>query len=159
MNYAEWLTSVPVEIREDSLWKMEAYRLALFAADLAWHDATKLIGDKRTIGLASQLYEAVGSISANISEGYSRGTGRDRARFCEYALGSARESLGWCFKGRHVLGEAVSNHRLRLLTQINRLLLTMVPDQRGATLREEPVNYSSAPPPEMSGLIQTVPLP
>jgi hypothetical protein len=35
MNYEEWLKSVPVEITGDSLWKVEAYRLALFAADWA----------------------------------------------------------------------------------------------------------------------------
>ncbi len=39
----------------------------------------------------------VGSIRANIAEGYSRGTGKDRARFYEYALGSARESRDWYF--------------------------------------------------------------
>jgi hypothetical protein len=36
MNYEEWLSGVPEEIRADSLWKVEAYRLALFAADLGW---------------------------------------------------------------------------------------------------------------------------
>jgi hypothetical protein len=34
---------------------MEAYRLALFAADLGWHDVTKLAGDRRTLDLAGQL--------------------------------------------------------------------------------------------------------
>lgn len=28
---------------EDSLWKMEAYRLALFAAEIGWHDVTELM--------------------------------------------------------------------------------------------------------------------
>ena len=60
---------------------MEAYRLALFAADLGWHDVTKLAGDRRKLDLAGQLYRALGSIEANIPEGYSRGSGRDRARF------------------------------------------------------------------------------
>lgn len=69
MNYTEWLETVPVYLTEDSLWKMEAYRLALFAADFAWHDVTKLLQDKRTLGLASQLYDAMGSIGANLSEG------------------------------------------------------------------------------------------
>ena len=95
MNYENWLQGVPMEITGDSLWKMEAYRLALFAADLGWHDVTRLTGDRRTLDLAGQLYRALGSIEANISEGYSRGSGRDRARFYEYALGSARESRGW----------------------------------------------------------------
>ena len=51
MNYDEWLKSVPVEIAGDSLWKAEVYRLALFAADLGWHDVSKLMKDKRTLGL------------------------------------------------------------------------------------------------------------
>src|SRR5580765_5186990 len=104
MNFQEWLETVPEEIKADSVWKSEAYRLALFAADLAWHDVTKLVRDKRTISLGDQLYRAAGAVSADIEEGYSRGTGKDRARFYEYGLGSAREARGWCFKGRHVLG-------------------------------------------------------
>jgi len=132
MNYGTWMKGVPVEITGDSLWKMEAYRLALFAADLGWHDVTRLAGDKRTLDTAGQLYRALGSIEANVSEGYSRGSGRDRARFYEYALGSARESRGWYYKGRHILGETVTEHRIRLVTHIARLLLAMIPNQRTA---------------------------
>ena len=145
MNYSEWLNGVPEELTGDSLWKMEAYRLALFAADLAWQDATKLMQDKRTIGLAGQLYDAVGSIGANLSEGYSRGSGKDRARFYEYSLGSARESRTWYYDGRHVLSAAVIDHRLRLLTQLIRLLLTMVPNQRSQTLHEDQTPYYVEP--------------
>jgi four helix bundle protein len=143
MNFEEWLKSVPAEITSDSLWKMEAYRLALFAADLGWHDVTKLAGDRCTLDLAGQLYRALGSVEANISEGYSRGSGRDRARFYEYALGSARESRGWYYKGRYVLGDSVAEHRVRLLTQMVRLLLAMVPDQRafGSFLKEDSAAY------------------
>ena len=141
MNYTEWLKTIPKELTDDSLWKMEAYRLAFFAADFAWCDVTKLMQDKRTLGLASQLYDAVGSIGANLSEGYSRGTGKDRARFYEYSLGSARESRTWDDDGRHILGEAVIQHRLEFLTRLIRLLLTMVPDQRGQLLHEDAVPY------------------
>lgn len=59
MNYQEWLEEVPEEVTGDSLWKMKVYRLALFVADLGWRDVTKLIRDKRTIGLADQLYRAL----------------------------------------------------------------------------------------------------
>src|ERR1051326_734881 len=104
---------------------MEAYRLAMFAADIGWHDVSKLMRDKRTLDLSDQLYRALGSVGANISEGYSRGTGKDRARFYEYALGSARESRSWYWNGRHILAQAAIEHRLSLLTQITRLLLTM----------------------------------
>ena len=143
MNYEEWKRSVPQTITDDTLWKMEAYRLALFLADLGWYDVTKLISDKRTLDLSDQLYRAIGSISANLAEGYSRNTGKDRARFYEYALGSGRESRDWYYKGRHVLREEVTSHRLclRLLTQVIRLLLTMVPQQRGHGVREDSTFY------------------
>jgi four helix bundle protein len=171
MNYEMWAKSVPVEITGDSLWKMEAYRLALFVSDLGWHDVTKLTGDRRTLDLAGQLYRALGSIEANLAEGYSRGSGRDRARFYEYALGSARESRGWYYKGRFVLGERVATHRLQLLTQIVCLLLAMVPDQRayGSFLKEDAFAYrpdqnqaSLEPPPNpelLSQLLQDLPMP
>jgi four helix bundle protein len=141
MNYQNWENLVPEAIRADSLWKMRAYQLALFLADMSWHDVTKLIQDCRTRGLADQLYRAVGSMSANLAEGYSRGTGKDRARFYEYALGSARESRDWYFKGRHILGDTVTQHRLQLLAEIIRLLLTMVSQQQGHILREESGSY------------------
>ncbi len=141
LAYREWLTTVPVEITGDSLWKMEAYRLSLFAGDVAWRDATKLGGDFRTRSLSDQLYRAVGSLAANISEGYSRSSGKDRARFYEYALGSAREARGWYYEARHVLTDEVALHRLRLLTEMIRLSLTMVPHNRELTLREDAPEY------------------
>ena len=115
--------------------------MALFASDLGWKDSTKLSKDRRTISLADQLNRSVGSISANLSEGYSRGTGKDRARFYEYALGSSRESRDWYYKSRHVLGEAVLEHRMRLFSEIIRLLLTRVPEQRGHVIREDEAAY------------------
>ena len=168
MNYTEWLPIVPPEITADPLWRVTAYRLALFAADIAWHDVTKLMHDKRTLGLASQLYEAVGSVGANLSEGYSRGSGKDRARFYEYSLGSGRESRTWYFDGRHVLGEAVTTHRLQLFSEMIRLLLTMIPDQRSVSLHEDSPPYRihseasatlTLDEPALSALLQNVPLP
>ena len=141
MNYEDWIKTVPSEITGDPLWRVEAYRLALLASDLGWRDVTKLISDKRTLALLDQLYRALGSVGANLSEGYSRGTGKDRARFYEYSLGSARESRGWYFNGRFVVGEKVATHRLKLCTHIIRLLLKMVPEQRGSGLREEAPPY------------------
>jgi four helix bundle protein len=145
MNFETWIQTVPSQITNDSLWKMEAYRLSLFAVDLGWHDVTKLTGDRRTLDMSGQLYRALGSIEANISEGYSRGSGKDRARFYEYALGSARESRGWYYKGRHVLGEPVAEHRIRLITHVARLLLRMIPDQRGfgSFVHEDSIPYGA----------------
>ncbi len=141
MDYEEWLVTVPEEIRADSLWRVTAYRLALFLGDLGWHDTARLVEDRRMVSLADQLYRALGSISANLAEGYSRGTGRDRARFYEYALGSDRESRDWYFKARHILGETVFRHRLQLLTRLIQLILVMIPQQRGRSLREPLATY------------------
>jgi four helix bundle protein len=171
MKYEEWEKTVPETIKADSLWKMTAYRLALFVADLGWYDVTKLMKDRRTISLSDQLYRALGSISANLGEGYSRGTGKDRARFYEYALGSARESRDWYFKGRHILGESIAEHRMQLLSEIIRLTLTMIPQQRSYSMvQEERAPYGvSQPDPqpeetsnlgkEAENLLQNVPLP
>ena len=149
MNYVQWQESVPEVIRGDSLWKMTAYRLALFLGDVAWRDVTTLSKDRRTLSLSDQLYRATGSVGANLAEGYSRGTGRDRARFYEYALGSARETRDWYFKGRHILGNEVVAHRLQLLTEIIRVLLTMIPDQRGDTLKEDEHPYRTVASPSL----------
>lgn len=156
MTFESWKEKVPDPIRGDSLWEVEVYRLSLFASDISWRDAGTLRERQRTRSLADQLYRSVGSISANVAEGFSRGTGKDRARFYEYALGSARESRDWYFKGRFVLGEEVITHRLDFITQIIRLLLVMVPEQRGGKLREPDPVYESAPPTDKA-LLEDIP--
>ena len=42
MRYVEWQAGVSDEIKGDSLWKLEVYRLGLFAADISWQDALVL---------------------------------------------------------------------------------------------------------------------
>ncbi|TEU13574.1 MAG: four helix bundle protein [Anaerolineales bacterium] len=155
MTYNEWLASVPLELTNDPLWRMEVYRLAVFASDPAWHDVSGLAKDKRTVSLSDQLYRAIGSVSANISEGYSHRSGKDQARFYEYALGSAREARGWYYQGRHVLSEAVATHRIKLLTRIIRLLLTIIPAERGYKLKEEQASYDVG----LIDLLDNIPMP
>ncbi len=143
MEYEEWEVTVPEAIRGDSLWKMTAYRLALFAADVGWRDVLDIGKHRHALSLSDQLYRSLGSIGANLAEGYSRGTGLDRARFYEYALGSARESRDWYYKARHILGDSTVEQRLALLTRIIQLTLTMVPQQRGRILKEDAVAYGA----------------
>ncbi len=92
MNYQEWKQNVPIDFIGDPLWRVEAYRLGMFVVDIGWPDVTKLMHDKRTLSLSDQIYRGLGSISTNLAEGYSHGTGKNRARYYEYALGSTRES-------------------------------------------------------------------
>ena len=130
MTFEEWEATVPWQIREDPLWKVEAYRPGLFISDIVWSDAGKMLREFRTLSFADQICRAAGKLSSNVAEAYSRGTGKDRAEFYEYALGSARETRDWYYKSRHVLKERITTHRLTLCTQLIRLLIRMVANER-----------------------------
>ena len=141
MIFTQWQASVPPEITHDPLWNMDVYRLALFIGEIAWFDVCKLSLDKRTLEISDQLHRAVGSISANIAEGYSKASKKDEARYFEYSLGSAREARDWYYKSRHILGDDVFIHRARLLVQIIRPLLKIVPEFRGKKISDERSDY------------------
>ncbi|MBX7234615.1 MAG: four helix bundle protein [Caldilineales bacterium] len=130
-NYDEWQQQVPESLKRDQLWQFETYRKALFLSDLAWFDAEKLLADPRGRATAWQLVDAAGSVSANIEEGYGRGFGKDYARFLRIAAGSAKETRGWYFRGRHVFDAALVSHRLALADEIIGGLVTTSNQQRG----------------------------
>lgn len=67
-----------------------------------------------------------------MAEGYSRASGRDRVRLFEYALGSVREAIHWYRRADRERGSAIDpTARVEVLTQIRRLLLTIIPAERG----------------------------
>lgn len=146
MKYDEWLETVPPEITNDPIWKLEVYRLALFAGDIGWNDVLSLSRNNLMWSVADQLHRSLGSISANLTEGYSRSKGLDRARFFEFSLGSARESRDWYYKSRHVLSPEVVKHRMGLVTLIVSMLVPMISHQRSNAIREEEAEYNSQPP-------------
>ena len=83
-----------------------------------------------------QIIRSAGSISANIEEGFGRGFGRDYARFLKIAVGSARETQGWYWRGRKLLPPKVCQHRIALLDEII-----------AHTIRRHTANESTAQPP------------
>jgi four helix bundle protein len=129
MKYGEWLEGVPKYIKKDPLWDIEIYRKALFFSDLAWHDCETMLDHRLGRPVAWQLIRSAGSISANMEEGYGRGFGKDYARFLRIALGSARESRGWYYRGRQLLNADVIEHRMNLLQTIISGLITMSQQQ------------------------------
>ena len=141
MNYQEWMKTVPTEITQDPLWNLDVYRLGLFIADIGWEDVVLLNKNALTRAAADQIHRSLDSISANIAEGYSRSTGKDRARYFEYALGEAREARDRYFKTRRVLKQEVVLHRIKILTQIVKILNAFVPAQRKRGIREEKGAY------------------
>ena len=129
---------------------MSAYRLALYSMSLAQSDARQIRANRLTRPHLDQLLRAVGAISADIDEGYSRSSGRERAHYYEYALGSARESRGWYYKCAAAFSPDVLAERLALLSEIIRILAAIIPRER--VIRVEPNHVRrervSPPPPD-----------
>lgn len=138
MTFEDWEASVPEDLRSDAVWRIEAYRLALFLADLSWEDSQRLLREPRAKAMVDQLFRSCGNISSSICEGYSRTTPAQRALFYGYALGSTREARDWYYKCRRAMRAEVVTHRLSVASSIIRLLLTMVRNERAAGRRAIP---------------------
>ena len=134
MSTREQLPKSESESR-DPLWRMRAYRSACELVEEAWKDCEILRHHPTTDKIAGQLYAAVGSIAANLGEGYSHSSGKDRARIFEYALGSTRESMAWFRTAQPILGRETVSARLEKLEEIRRLLLATIPRERGRLIR------------------------
>jgi four helix bundle protein len=142
MNYPEWEQGMPDDLRQDVLWKMKVYRLAMFLADIAWEDVSLLAKDSRTKSLSNQLYRAVGSVCANLKKDTQKRARRIGPDSMSMLFGSARESRGWYYRARHLLKTEVYEHRSALLTEIIKLLLTIIPKERSRVICESPVKYT-----------------
>jgi four helix bundle protein len=114
---------------------MQAVQITRELLPHCWDDAQKLAQNELTKRIAGQLYAAMGSILANLGEGYSRSSGRDRAKIFEYALGSVRESMEWYRSSVSVIGQDTVQARLGKLEQVRRLLLATIPRERDRLIR------------------------
>jgi four helix bundle protein len=117
---AAWDDRQPKWDKTDPLWTLLAYRLARWTLDLALQDLKHLRGV--SIETRDQLHRAITSISTNVAEGHARNTARDRARFYNYALGSAREAGIWYASIGSELPDGVADARLAILSRIRKLL-------------------------------------
>jgi len=131
-GFAEWEATLPAAVTRDPIWRTPAYRFGVWLADLAKADAIILRTDRNSWNDTDQLLRAVGAISANLAEGYSCSTGRERARYYDYALSTTRESKDWYLKARHLLGNEVVEQRHAVLERIIRILTAIIPREREA---------------------------
>ena len=138
MTFEEWEEAATAEMRLDRLWRMRAYRLACYLSDVGRGDAAILAQEPLTRESAGQLFQAIGSIRANLAEGYSRSAGKDRARIFEYGLGSARESREWYRHTKVALGSTCVSERCSVLEEIIRLLLAIIPRERSRKIDRDP---------------------
>ena len=130
----------------DPLWSVQAYRLSVYAIACHTFDrrSKPAIGKTPTF---DQLRRSIGSIAANIAEGYSRASAKDRNCFYGYALGSTREAISWYDTLELGFGAEFAVRQSTLI-QIRRLLLTMLRRTRTADERNafrEGINKSPDP--------------
>ena len=130
LTYEEWVAQVPESMKHDALWSFQVYPKALFLSDLVWEDSDRMMKDGRGRVVAQQMIRSVGSICANIEEGHGRGFGKENAYFQRVALGSARESRGWYYRGRRFLDPELLQQRLRLLDEVIAALVLAAGQQR-----------------------------
>ena len=146
-EYQNWEVRRVAILGKDPMWRMSVYRLARFTADRAWEDVRRLGADSHTREIATQLNRSICAICADLAEGYSRSSGRDRVRFYEYALGSARESREWYLQGEPVLGEERTAGATHLPGRICRLTLSLIPAERRRLIRPSASSPRPNPPP------------
>jgi four helix bundle protein len=120
---------------QDPLRRMRVIQLVEELIPECFQDAKIIKAEPITFEIAGQLYAAVCSIEANASEAYSRSSGKDRAQRFEYALGSVRESMSWYKSSTPVLGVEVVTNRRDRLEEMRRLLLAIIPRERGRTMK------------------------
>jgi four helix bundle protein len=120
---------------KDPVARMRVYQLAFKLRPACLEDSQTILQNPITEKIAGQLYTAVGSIPANLVEGYSRSSGRDRSRIFEYSLGSARESMEWYEASKHLVESEIFHDRMDVLNEIVRMLLAIIPEERGRTIK------------------------
>ena len=129
-QFKEWEQVTPADLFGDPIWRLPAFRIARFLSDVARSDVTALVRDGAPRTKITQLERCVPSIAANIAEGYSKFSGKERARYFEIALGSARESREWYRDARSWLGRERAEERGMLLTRIIKILTVAIPLER-----------------------------
>jgi len=95
----------------DKLDELRFYQMSLELWDEFWNDSETLLKDVRGREICKQLTRAVGSISANIEEGYGRGFGKEYPHFLRISRGSAREARGWFRRSKYLIDEKIINER------------------------------------------------
>ena len=103
---------------KDRLDEVVVYQLAKEHWEEHWFDCDKLEKDLRGREIVKQLTRSVGSISANIEEGYGKGLGKEYPMFLRYSRGSARETKGWYMRPNKLLSEETIKRRIEKLDSI-----------------------------------------
>jgi four helix bundle protein len=106
----------------DPLLRYPFYVKALELYERVIEDTDRPVRDERWRVIVRQLVRSAGSISANIEEGYGRGTSQEFAHRLKIARGEAYESRGWYWRSRRFLPAPLIENRQGQLGEIIALL-------------------------------------
>jgi len=106
----------------DRLDEIVFYQMSMRLWEECWYDTEILLKDSRGREISNQLIRAVGSISANIEEGYGRGYGKEYPQFLRISRGSAREARGWYKRSSRLLSITTIEDRDKKLSSIIAML-------------------------------------
>ena len=104
--------------RRDRLEELEVYRLAMQVWELFWQDSERRAKDFLGREIARQMVRCIGSIAANIEEGYGRGFVKEYPQHLRYSQGSAREARGWYQRVLPLLGRELVQGRDEMLSRL-----------------------------------------
>jgi four helix bundle protein len=90
-------------------------------------DDSEVLGkDYRGREIVRQLIRSIGSISANIEEGYGRATGREFKRYLIISRASARESKGWYLRSKTLINSYTIDSRIKGIDEILAMINSMI---------------------------------
>ncbi len=125
---------------KDKLDDLIFYQKSMQLYDLCWEDCEVLAKDFRGREVAKQMIRSVGSISANIEEGYGGGFGKEYPQFIRYSRGSARESKGWYLKSKFMLKAELIEIRVGLIQEIIAMLNKTIDTLENKNTRDKKSN-------------------
>lgn len=105
--------------------------------EMVCEDIAKWPKTKEANAIAYQLLDAVGSISANIAEGYGRGGPKEFEQFLRYSRGSTAETEDWLTKA--LMLKLIPNDRFEtyvsLFEELNKMNGSFINRLRGQNKR------------------------
>ena len=122
----------------DKLDEVIFYQMSMELWNDCWDDTDILLKDIRGTEICKQLIRAVGSISANIEEGFGRGFGKEYPQYLRISRGSAREARGWYRRSNRLLDKRVLELREQKLSSIIAMIsksIQTLEEKRKALLR------------------------
>src|SRR3972149_12277464 len=116
-------STTPRHFTDLKVWK-DAHDLYL----LALKDVENFPNSKGAYSLADQLLRSIGSISANISEGFNRRSTKHYISYLDNSIGTTNEAENWYYKveGAQWLKKDVVKERVEILSEIRQMLFGLI---------------------------------